>query len=392
MEEEASTNSSSSKNRAPSSALVNSSLILGQVFFGLGSVIAALGLPACNPFAFALYRETSAGFILQGASIWSRRKDASGSYMLNPIYRNPVRFLLLGLAIFTNQAGAIVGIKLSGPIAAAIWQPSQPIMTAAICMALRWEPFNPWRVVGIGIAFGACALMVLLSNKGADAVANPTSNIVGNLLFFVNCLGTSLYVILSKKVLRLYASVTVTAWSYTIAALFMVVTALLASTSTSVMTFLCPDCKSTWKIPSGAFFALSYFILCNSVAAYAIMTWANQYATGTLVMGFTVLQPVTAALLTLLLLGVGAYSSCAEKNGGPCLDPPGWGSACGIMGVFAGLYLVITTEPKRPLDDDYGELAGDELELKGETISDDSCGLAEIEHDLVLEGEQAHDS
>jgi drug/metabolite transporter (DMT)-like permease len=405
----------SSASSAPSPMVVNTSLIVAQIFFGLGSVIAALGLPACNPFAFALYREIAAGLILLlAASIVSQQQNTTKStstkdttalvvtgsgvvqLLLTPLLVQLPRFLLLGLAIYANQAGAIAGIKLAGPITAAIWQPSQPIMTAAICMAFRWEPINGRRVVGVVLAFGGCVLMVLLhhnhppSNTTDDtnimaedtAVStattnkNPFSFLVGNVLFFINCLGTSLYVILSKKVLRLYPPLLVTAWSYNIAALFMALTAVVASASPSFMTFLCPDCTSTWHIPSGAFFALGYFIVFNSVAAYAIMTWANQYATGTLVMGFTVLQPVTAALLTLVLLGLGSVPSCSaldhpeatdeageiQDGRSACLDPPGWSSICGMVGVFAGLFLVIATEPKTTRDEEYSAVTqNDEL-------------------------------
>ena len=372
-DESTSSNSSVAERQTPAPFLVNASLVLGQVFFGLGSVIAALGLPACNPFAFALYREICAGMILLGASEWTKQKAVSSSTCNHPLYENPLRFILLGLAIFANQAGVIVGIKLSGPVAAAVWQPSQPIMTAAICMASRWEPFNVWRLLGVGIAFGGCALMVILSSHGVDAVANPVSYLIGNCLFFVNCLGTSLYVILSKKLLHSYTPLTVTAWSYNIASFFMALTAFLASLSAQTMDLICPNCTSTWHIPSGAYFALGYFIVFNSVAAYAILTWANQYATGTLVMGFTVLQPVTAALLTLLLLGLGAYPDCSHLNdGGACLDPPGISLLCGMVSVFAGLILVIKTEPKI---DRIAEETDEGNEEGYERLKDEDLGL-----------------
>jgi drug/metabolite transporter (DMT)-like permease len=135
--------------------------------------------------------------------------------------------------------------------------------------------------------------MVVLSTKGVaaateedDAAAGRTAKkLVGHFLFFVNCLCTSLYVILSKRPLLVYPPVMVAAWSYNIAAVFMGLTAFIMSLSPSAMSFLCPDCTGIWNIPSGAIFALLYFIVFNSVCAYAILTWANQYATGTLVMG-----------------------------------------------------------------------------------------------------------
>lgn len=351
----------------PKPLLVNSCLILAQIIFGLGTVIAALGLPACYPFSFALYRELCAGFLLLcAAAFWSSsspgQQEQPTSLFFKPILESPFRFALLGLTIYGNQAGFIVGIKLAGGVAAAVWQPSQPIMTAAISMALKREPMNRWRICGVGIAFCGCATMVALStaasNKSSSDGENDSSNfLMGNVLFFLNCLSTSLFVILSKEVLKLYPPLLVTAWSYSLAAAYMAPTAFLTSLSPRIMNTICPECTSPWEIPPGAWFALAYFIVFSSVISYGLLTWANQFATGTLVMGFTVLQPVVAALLTLLLLGLSFVKTCdaASNNGGACLDPPGWSSAIGMFGVFCGLYLVITTEPSPQKEDERYE-------------------------------------
>jgi hypothetical protein len=106
------------RNASPPSAFaVHASLVLAQIFFGLRSVIAALGLPACNPFAFALYREVAAGGILLLAAM------GSSSHNFSDVLRDYRRFIVLGFAIFGDQAGMIAGIKLAGPVIAAVWQP-----------------------------------------------------------------------------------------------------------------------------------------------------------------------------------------------------------------------------------------------------------------------------
>lgn len=373
-----------------SSSRVQAALITAQVCFGLGGVISALGLPACNPFAFALYREVAAGALLLLAARHSSSTNTTTMFTFNssgsntkgalstppPMLREWKRFALLGLALFGNQAGVIAGIKLAGPVAAAVWQPSQPIITAAICMMLGWEATNVRRIGGVILSFVGCAAMVILSTKGDDSQANKgtgdsddydassssyrlMATLVGHVLFFFNCLCTSLYVLLSKKVLKVYRPIQVTAWSYNIAAIFMVILAYLSSLSDAAMTFLCPDCQGTWIIPTGAVWALAYAIVFNSVIAYGLITWANQFATGTLVIGYSVLQPVTAALLTLLLLGIGVFPNCSASGGDAtrCLDPPGWGSVMGMVGVFSGLALVISTEPKKE-DYKYDKIKG----------------------------------
>lgn len=385
---------------------VQAALITAQVCFGLGGVISALGLPACNPFAFALYREIAAGALLLLAAHYSSTPTISSGITATsrissspPILREWKRFTLLGLALFGNQAGVIAGIKLAGPVAAAVWQPSQPILTAAICMVLGWEAPNARRIGGVLLSFVGCAAMVILSTKGDASSADDgidgnnektfssyrlLANLVGHVLFFFNCLCTSLYVLLSKKVLKIYPPIQVTAWSYNIAAVFMVILAYLSSLSDAVMTFLCPDCQGTWIIPTGAVWALAYAIVFNSVIAYGLITWANQFATGTLVIGYSVLQPVTAALLTLLLLGIGAFPSCSAlgvNDAERCLDPPGWGSVMGMVGVFSGLALVILTEPtKAALKEDYRY---SRIKAQGGSISADSNACSDRDVELT---------
>jgi drug/metabolite transporter (DMT)-like permease len=354
-------NSNTGRATHVSPILVHVALILGQVFFGMGSVIVALGLPACNPFAFALYREVVAGAILlalsscQASSFANIVANATDSPTVKIKPNDYPRFVLLGLAIFGNQAAYIAGIKLAGPVAAAVWQPSQPIMTAAIGMILGWEPPKKQRISGVLICFIACACMVLLSARQNQNSESPRSGstLIGYVLFFINCLCTSIYILLSKQPLRVYSPLAVTAWSYNIASVFMALTALIISSSLNAMELICPDCKSTWGIPPGAWFALAYYILFASVGAYGLLTWANTQATGTLVISYTVLQPVTAAIMTLVMLHW--YPNCEDHHyptdptkgmtTGACLTPPGLPAILGTTGICAGLALVIRSEP-----------------------------------------------
>jgi hypothetical protein len=131
--------------------------------------------------------------------------------------------------------------------------------------------------------------------------------------------------------------------------LYMAVITSLFSTSDTLMHFLCPDCEkhNPWHVPIGALWALAYWIVFNSAIAYALLTWANKFATGTLVMGYTVLQPVTALLLTVILILTKAYPDCSdvEDDDKVCLGGVGYGDF-GAIGVFIGLYFIVNTEPR----------------------------------------------
>ena len=104
--------------------------------------------------------------------------------------------------------------------------------------------------------------------------------------------------------------------------------------------------------------ALAYYTLCMSVGSWGLILWANQYATGTLVMAYCVLQPVTALLITIILLQTKCVAACGgeldinrlatgniEDDSELCLNPPVFGTLCGMVGVFCGLALIINSEP-----------------------------------------------
>jgi len=147
----------------------------------------------------------------------------------------------------------------------------------------------------------------------------------------------------------------------------MSLTAVVIGSNQEVSSFFCSECSTQngenndynnnnyWSIPQSAWPALSYNVLFTSVIGYGILSWvnSNQSITGTFVMIYTVLQPVTAAIITFVLVYVfQLYSSCnntiidTDTDTVLCLDPPGLGTCVGTFGVFVGLYLVVGTEPK----------------------------------------------
>ena len=176
------TSSSLSKeSKTVSTARVHGALIVVQVFFGCRSVVGSLGLPSFNPMVFALIREVCAGALLVGASVatsqlwpWHMRRE------------HLPRFFLLGVMIFGNQAGFIVGIKLSTAVAASIWQPSQPIMTCAICMALGGARLRASSASSPSSAAPG-ALDATGGGGGGDSDDSSVASNWGN-CFFVNCL------------------------------------------------------------------------------------------------------------------------------------------------------------------------------------------------------------
>lgn len=388
--------------------MVSIALISAQVIFGISAVVGTIGLPSFHPLTFALIRESCATcLLLIGAHYYSLSAGREGGIFSGSL-QDWKKFIVSGLGIFGSQAFYITGIKLSSAVAASVWQPSQPIITAAVCMLLGWEPFSLTRCGGILIAFAGCAIMVLGGEGGGDggeaiggeSIVNPNafSHLMGQCSFLLNCFGSSLYVLASKRVIATgrYESVAVTAWSYVVASFLMAIFAFVMSWSDTLSRFLCSDCgDNIWRVPRTAIPAMIWYVIFTSSGAYGLITWANKYATGTLVIGYTVMQPVASAIMIQILITAGAYEGCKavvrrileeinssevdvdtaalelESSSGICLDQPDIFTLIGAVGVFTGLMVIIYTEPSKEeiVDADAGMESMDYTDLEDEAES-----------------------
>ena len=311
-------------------------------------MVGRLGVAKFNPMVFALIREVVAGFLLL---LWALYKDGP----VTPRRRDALLFLSCGFFIFTNQAAFIIGDKLAGAVLGSAWQPTQPVFTLLISIALRWEQCTFGKAAGILISFGGAALMVTYGQTLSGGVS-ATRDVVGNLLFFANCLGTSGYVIVVKLALaRGYPPSTVTAWSYLCGACMMACVATGFSSNCELVNFVCPapagggsvgdlpsytcgayenSCEP-WAVPPSAVLPLCYWIAFNSCVAYLLMTWANKHVNSSVTSVYTVLQPLTSAVLSTILLIV--LPTWAKSKG---LIMPGL-NALGIIGIVIGLAVVL---------------------------------------------------
>eukprot|EP00301_Raphidiophrys_heterophryoidea_P011364 c1738_g1_i1.p1 GENE.c1738_g1_i1~~c1738_g1_i1.p1 ORF type:complete len:419 (+),score=98.14 c1738_g1_i1:44-1258(+) len=330
--------------------LANVALAAAQISFGISTVIGELGLPAVNPVLFGFVREGIAGPMLVAMALFSTRNS---KYPAVPRRVDVPRYALCGAALFVNQFCAITGIKLAGAVAQSVWQPTQPIMSLILALLIGYEKFSLLKVLGILFAFASVTFMVLFDAE--DSKAHSTGAAVsGNILFFTNCMGAATYVVASKPLLRNYTSLTVTGFSYMFASVMMGIACVIVNSSDVLLRFVCPpsdddksanrndSCGNGWSIPVGAVGALVYWILMTSIFSYCLITWGNKYADASLVSAYSVLQPVSTAVTTFILIAV---TGPPHFN----LHGPNLGDL-GVVGIFLGLSLVIF-DAKRKIQD-----------------------------------------
>jgi len=311
----------------PRTALVHLALLGTQVIFGLGSVIGKLGVHKFNPFLFVAIRDGSAGPLLMLLSLATAGLRGSKLHLADL-----PRFVLAGFCLFVSQSGFIVGVKFASAVVGSAWQPAQPIMATTLALALGWEQASAIKIAGILIGFGGAAFMALYGQK-LDASSAP---LIGNLLFFCNCMGTVIYVMLTKPLLnsKRYSYITVSAWAYLIGACFSVATVFIVNSKAAWLRFFAPDVAmaQAWVVPHSAILPLIYWILFNSVAAYLLITWGNQYAPASTVLAYCPMQPFVSTALVYILILAGPGKTFH-------LEEPGL-NAIGAIPIVIGMLLV----------------------------------------------------
>jgi drug/metabolite transporter (DMT)-like permease len=247
-----------------------------QLFFGTLPIAVKLALRELTSPALALARCAGAAalFLVLHITLVRERVQSRRDYALLAVYAV--------FGVILNQLLYITALTHTTATAAQTVVAAGPAITLLIAILARKETATALKWTGIAVA-GAGA--VLLVGAGAQ-----TGSAFGNLLAVLNVISYSVYLVISRGLLRRYDALTVVTWIFVFGAIGMVPWGIV------------PLVREIGGLHAQTWGALVYIILLPTVAAYWLNVFALKRVESSVVSVFGYLQPVITAAVAIPLL------------------------------------------------------------------------------------------
>lgn len=257
-------------------------LIIANVIWGATSPILKWSLDDIGPFTLAFLRFFIAAIILLPFTIHKLK-----------IQKKHILFIvLLAFIGFNIHIGAFLwGLKLAPSINAPIIGSAAPIFIIIGSIAFLREKVIKKTIIGAAISLIGVILIVIrpLLEESGD-----TGMLAGNLLLVIGTISVVVYTLMLKKIDSSYSSITLTFWTFAVAAILFLPT-VAWETQGNLSTVL--------DIGTKGFIGVAYGALLSSLAAYLLYTFALKKIPASEAGVSLYLDPVVAVLIAVPLLG-----------------------------------------------------------------------------------------
>jgi len=259
----------------------HAALLLVNLLYGINFLVAKEVMPAyVGPSAFILIRVscTLVLFALLFAALSRERIER----------RDIPRFIICAVTgVTVNQLLFYEGLNYTTPINAAVIFTSNPILTLLVSAIILKEKLTPRKVAGIFIgAVGAVALIIL--SRGGISLDADTR--LGNLFIIINALSYAVYLVMAKPLMKKYKPLTVITVNFFMGWFFVTPFGYNQFTQIQWQTFT----PFVWG-------AIAFTVIGVTFVAYLFSIFALQKLTPSQVSIYVYVQPVTAAILAIVL-------------------------------------------------------------------------------------------
>jgi drug/metabolite transporter (DMT)-like permease len=263
----------------PSARLIFPLIILGQLIAGGTFPIAKIAVSSIEPFTLALLRFgiASVAMLLIIVATGRVRKIERGDWL---------RFIMIGLlAVPLNQLLFLYGLKFTTAGRSALFYGATPIFVFLMAILYLKEKVTPLKIIGISASFAGVAV-ILRGGRMDEGV------LFGDFLVILAVIAWAAYTVLGKNLLCKYGSLTVTAY------------ALIIGTVAYFPIGIVPAIRFDYShVPDAAWLSLLYIAIMTSVVSYSIWYWALARMEASKLAIFQNLQPVFAAILSMIVVG-----------------------------------------------------------------------------------------
>jgi len=187
-----------------------------------------------------------------------------------------------------------------------------PIYTLILAVLFQLEKATWRKATGMAIAFAGIA--VLASENGISA---HSPSVLGDAITMTGSIGFAMYVVLGKRLGRLYNPLTMTAFSHYAGAMIVLPVAVYRAV-------LLGSAEQWRTIAWTGWAAMLYMAVFSSAVAYVFYFWLLRYLEASQLSAFTYLLPVVATILGIVWLG--------EKGS--------WGQVLGGVLALSGVYWI----------------------------------------------------
>jgi drug/metabolite transporter (DMT)-like permease len=275
-----------------------------SAIYGLNHTIAKGVMPQyIKPFGFIMLRVTCAAILFWLISLFFKKEKVATSD-----WPRLIACAVFGMVI--NMLLFFKGLSLSTPINSSVIITISPILVLLMSSYLLREKITWLKVSGIFLGLSGALMLVLFSGELGQKAPNIP---LGNMLFIINALSFSIYLILVKPLAAKYHPITLMKWLF-----------LCAFIINFPITFAEFKEVEWHSLPPDAVLSLVYVVLGTTFSTYLLNVFAIKHLSASTLSSFIYLQPLIAIIFA-VMLGVDSLNLLKITAG---------------LLVFTGVYLV----------------------------------------------------